>query len=316
MSATEHTAVAPAAVGAGRAGAPGPAHGTIAGLFFVAPALAAIVAFFFVPVVASVLLSFTDFDVYAVASRANLRVVGIGNYATLVGDGLFRTAVRNTLVFVVVAAPLSIAVSFAAALALNARVTRWKAAFRAALFLPVVTTLVAVAVVWRYVFHPRIGLLNAMLAPFGVAPVDWLGDPRFAMPAIVVMTIWKNFGFNMVILVAGLQAIPERLYEAARIDGAGAWARFVHVTIPMLRPTLVFVTVMTLIGDLQLFAEPYVMTQGGPAHATLSVVLLMYLEGFRWWNMGYAAAIAFVLFLAMLVPSLVARALAARGEAA
>ena len=118
----------------------------------------------------------------------------------------------------------------------------------------------------------------------------------------------------MVILVAGLQAIPERLYEAASIDGAGAGARFRHVTLPMLRPTLVFVTVMTLIGDLQLFAEPYVMTQGGPAHATLSVVLLMYLEGFRWWNMGYAAAIAFVLFLAMLAPSLLARAIGTRGE--
>jgi len=207
-----------------------------------------------------------------------------------------------------VAAPLSIAVSLGAALLLHARVTRFRSAFRAALFLPVVTTLVAVAVVWRYAFHPRIGLLNALLAPLGVGPVDWLGEPRFAMPAIILMTIWKNFGFNMVILVAGLQAIPEQLYEAARVDGAGALARFRHVTLPMLAPTLTFVTVMTVIGDLQLFAEPYVMTQGGPAHATLSVVLLMYLEGFRWWNMGQAAAIAFVLFAAMLALALAARA--------
>jgi len=134
-----------------------------------------------------------------------------------------------------------------------------------------------------------------------------------------VMTIWKNFGFNMVILVAGLQSIPESLYEAARIDGAGSAARFRHVTLPMLAPTLFFVSVMTLIGDLQLFAEPYVMTQGGPAHATLSVVLLMYLEGFRWWNMGYAAAIAVALFAMMLALTLVARragALAAGEEAA
>ncbi len=268
---------------------------------FVAPALLAIGAFFFVPVAASVLLSFTDFDIYAVASRANLRLVGLDNYGRLLGDELFWTAVRNTAYFVVLAAPLSILASLATALLLSARVTRWRSAFRAALFLPVVTTLVAVAVVWRYAFHPRIGLLNALLAPLGIAPVDWLGDPRFAMPAIVLMTIWKNFGFNMVILVAGLQSIPASLYEAARIDGARAFARFSHITLPMLRPTLVFVTVMTLIGDLQLFAEPYVMTQGGPAHATLSVVLLMYLEGFRWWNMGYAAAIAFVLFAMMLV---------------
>lgn len=275
---------------------------------FVGPALAAITAFFFVPVVAAVVLSVTDFDIYAVASRANLRVVGAANYARLLDDALFWTAVRNTLYFLVVAAPLSIAVSFGAALLLNARVTRWKPAFRTALFLPVVTTLVAVAVVWRYAFHPRIGLLNALLAPLGLGPVDWLGDPRFAMPAIILMTVWKNFGFNMVILVAGLQAIPQGLYEAARVDGARAFARFRYITLPMLRPTLVFVTVMTLIGDLQLFAEPYVMTQGGPAHATLSVVLLMYLEGFRWWNMGHAAAIAFVLFAAMLVPTLAARA--------
>ena len=283
---------------------------------FVAPALAAIAAFFFVPVAASVALSLTDFDIYAVASRANLRLVGLDNYGHLLADGLFWIALRNTVYFVVLAAPLSILASLGAALLLNARVTRWKGAFRTALFLPVVTTLVAVAVVWRYVFHPRVGLLDATLAAVGVGPVDWLGDPRWAMPAIVLMTVWKNFGFNMVILVAGLQSIPERLYEAARIDGAGPAAVFRYVTVPMLAPTLVFVTVMTLIGDLQLFAEPYVMTQGGPAHATLSVVLLMYLEGFRWWNMGYAAGIAVVLFALMLAMTAVALRVRAAGEGA
>jgi multiple sugar transport system permease protein len=287
--------------------------------FFVAPALAAIGVFFVVPVLASVLLSFTDFDIYAVASRENLRVIGLDNYARLAGDELFWIAVRNTLYFVVVAAPLSLLASLGAALVLSARLTRWKVFFRTVLFLPVVTTLVAVAVVWRYAFHPRIGLLNAMLAALGIEPIDWLGDPRWAMPSIILMTIWKNFGFNMVILVAGLQSIPERLYEAARIDGAGAAARFRHVTLPMLVPTLVFVGIMTLIGDLQLFAEPYVMTQGGPAQATLSVVLLMYLEGFRWWNMGYAASIALVLFAMILILTFVAlraRALATGEEAA
>jgi multiple sugar transport system permease protein len=284
---------------------------------FVAPALTALIVFFFVPVLGSVALSFTDFDIYAVASSANLRLVGLGNYQRLAGDGLFWLATRNTLYFVVVAAPLSLLVSLGAALLLSSRVTRWKSAFRTALFLPVVATLVAVAVVWRYAFHPRIGLLNALLAPFGIGPVDWLGDPRWAMPAIILMTIWKNFGFNMVILVAGLQSIPESLYEAARIDGAGAWARFRSVTLPMLAPTLTFVGVMTLIGDLQLFAEPYVMTQGGPLHATLSVVLLMYLEGFRWWNIGYAAAIALVLFVMILALTFMAvrvRALAGGEE--
>jgi multiple sugar transport system permease protein len=267
---------------------------------FVAPALGAIAAFFFLPIVASALLSFTDFDVYALASRANLRLVGHENYRRLLEDPRFWVALRNTLVFVVVAGPLSIAASLAAALLVTTRRVRGKAIFRTVFFLPVVTTLVAIAVVWRYVYHPRFGLLNRGLALVGLGPVDWLGDPAWAMPAIILMAVWKNFGFNMVIFIAGLQSIPERLYEAAGIDGAGAGAQFRHVTLPMLAPTFLFVAVMTMIGYLQLFAEPYVMTQGGPAQATLSVVLLMYLEGFRWWNMGYAAAVAFVLFAIML----------------
>jgi multiple sugar transport system permease protein len=139
-----------------------------------------------------------------------------------------------------------------------------------------------------------------MLGALGIPPVDWLGDPVWAMPALIVLAIWKGFGFNMVIFVAGLQAIPERLYEAARLDGANAWQQLRFVTLPALAPTAFFVAVMTMIGSLQLFAEPYVMTQGGPSFATLSVVLLMFQEGFRYWNMGYAAAIAFVLFAILL----------------
>ena len=266
-----------------------------------APALALIGMFFFVPIAASLLLSFTDFDIYAVASLDNLRFTGVGNYRHLVGEPLFWTALRNTFYFVLVGAPLSVAVSLGAALVLDAKLVRWKALFRTAFFLPVVTTLVAMAVVWRYLYHPRLGLLDRALAAVGVTPIDWLGDPRWAMPAIILLAVWKNFGFNMVILIAGLQSIPERLYEAASIDGASATQQFWKVTLPMLRPTLVFVSLMTMIGAFQLFAEPYVMTQGGPANATLSVVLLMYEEGFRWWNMGHAAAVAFVLFAIILV---------------
>jgi multiple sugar transport system permease protein len=284
------------------------------GWLFVAPALAAITAFFFVPVVAAVVLSLTDFDIYAVASRENLRIVGGANYARLVDDALFWTAVRNTLYFVVVAAPLSIAVSFAAALLLNARVTRWKPAFRTALFLPVVTSLVAVAVVWRYAFHPRIGLLNALLAPIGIGPVDWLGDPRFAMPAIILFAVWKNFGYNMIILLAGLQKIPGDLYEAARIDGASAFAQFRFVTLPMLTPILTIVGILTVAGYFQLFAEPYVMTQGGPLQSTVSVLYLMYEEGFRWWNLGTASAVAFLLFLLMIAVTQGLMRLQRRGE--
>jgi multiple sugar transport system permease protein len=269
--------------------------------WFLAPALTAIGVFFFLPVLAAVVLSLTDFDIYAVASRANLRLVGLDNYLRLLQTPRFWVALRNTLYFVVVAGPLSVGVSLAAAMLLSNRLVRFRALFRTIFFLPVVTTLVAVAVVWRYIYQPRFGLLNYALSFAGIAPIDWLGDPAWAMPAIILLAVWKNFGFNMVIFIAGLQSIPERLYEAARIDGARSWAQFRYVTVPMLAPTFLFVAVITMIGYFQLFAEPYVMTQGGPADSTLSIVLFMYEEGFRWWNMGYAAAVAFVLFAIILV---------------
>src|SRR5262249_54846607 len=158
-------------------------------------------------------------------------------------------------------------------------------------------------VVWRYLYQPRYGLLNQLVAVVGLPSIDWLGDPRWALPALVILAVWKSFGFNMLIFLAGLQGIPERLYEAARLDGARGWQQLRWVPLPMLGPTFVFVSVITTIGYLQLFAEPYVMTQGGPDDSTLSVVLLMYEEGFRWWNLGYGAAVAFVLFALILVVS-------------
>ena len=270
-------------------------------LWFVAPALLVIFIFFFVPVAAALLLSFTDFDIYALGNLEYLRFVGLGNYLRLIQDPLFWIALRNTLYFVLIGGPLSIGVSLGAALLLNSKLVRFKGVFRSALFMPVVTTLVAVAVVWRYLYHPRYGLLNYGLGLIGgVGPIDWLGDPTWAMPAIILMAVWKNFGFNMIIFIASLQSIPQHLYEAARIDGADAWRQFRHVTLPLLGPTFIFVTLITLIGYFQLFAEPYVMTQGGPAHSTLSIVLFMYEQGFRWWDLGYAAAVAFVLFLIIL----------------
>jgi multiple sugar transport system permease protein len=188
--------------------------------------------------------------------------------------------------------------------------------FRTVYFAPYVTTLVAVAVVFRYLYHPRFGLIDRGLALLGIAPIDWLGDPRWAMPAIILLAVWKNFGYATILLIAGLQSIPETLYEAARIDGAGAWQTFRRVTLPMLFPTLLFLGVITTIGYFQFFAEPYVMTDGGkPLNATLSVGLLMYKAGFRWWNMGYAAAVAFVLFAIVLALTGVQFALARRREA-
>jgi multiple sugar transport system permease protein len=264
---------------------------------FVTPALLVIGVFFVLPVLAALALSLTDFDIYALADSRNLRLVGLRNYAELLQTPLFWRAFGNTLYFVVIGVPLSITVSLGAALLLHSRLVRFRAFFRTALFAPVVTTLVAVAVIWRYLFNTHYGLLNYTLSRIGIAPIDWLGDPLWAMPAIIVFAVWKNFGYNMIIFLAGLQSIPEPLYEAARIDGASIWRQFRHITLPMLAPIVTLVNILTIAGYFQLFAEPYVMTQGGPLQSTVSVLYFMYEEGFKWWNLGSASAIAFVLFL-------------------
>ncbi len=284
----------------GRNGSP-----TRAAWLFVAPALVLITGCFLLPVGAAFLLSVTDFDIYAIGSLANARVVGLANYVHLLRSPDFWIALRNTLYFVLVGGPLTVLVSLGAALLLSAKLVRFKSLFRTIYFAPVVTTLVAVAVVWRYLYHPRYGLLDYALGRLGIHPIDWLGDPRWAMPAVILLAVWKNFGYNMVVFIAGLQSIPEELHEAAHLDGAGALRRFRHITLPLLGPTFLFVAVVTMIGYFQLFAEPYVMTSGGPLKSTLSVVLLMYQEGFRWWRMGYAAAIAFVLFVLILIATLI-----------
>ena len=266
---------------------------------FVAPALAALALFFFLPVIAALILSFTDFDIYAVADLSNLRFVGLDNYLQLLRTPLFWKALGNTAWFVVLGVPLSIAMSLAAALLLDSKLARFKGFLRTAYFAPVVTTLVAVAVIWRYLLHTKYGLVNWMLGGIGVGPIDWLGDPRWSMPAIVLFAVWKNFGYNMIIILAGLQTIPEELHDAARVDGATAWQRLRHITLPGLAPVLLVVSILTMAGYFQLFAEPYVMTQGGPAESTVSILYFMYEQGFKWWNLGFASAVAFVLFAIM-----------------
>lgn len=266
---------------------------------FVAPALIALVLFFFLPVAAALVLSFTDCDIYAIADLNNLRFVGLDNYIRLLQTTLFWKALGNTAWFVVLGVPLSIALSLAAALLLDSKLARFKGLLRTVYFAPVVTTLVAVAVIWRYLLHSKYGLVNWALGGVGIGPVDWLGDPHWSMPAIVLFAVWKNFGYNMIIILAGLQTIPEELHEAARVDGASAWQRLRHVTLPGLAPVLLVVSILTMAGYFQLFAEPYVMTQGGPVESTVSILYFMYEQGFRWWNLGFASAIAFVLFLIM-----------------
>ena len=274
---------------------------TRAGWLFLLPALALIGVFFVVPVIAGLLLSLTDFDLYAIGDPSNARFIGLGNYRAVLANPLFWKALGNTFYFVAVGGPLSVLVSLAAALLVNSKRARFPGFFRTVYFTPVVTTLVAVAIVFRYLDHPKYGLVNFALTHLGLPAVDWLGDPRFAMPAIVILAVWKNFGYNMLIFLAGLANIPEELYEAAQLDGASWWHRFRHVTLPGLGPTLVFVAIITMLGNFQIFSEPYVMTQGGPLKSTTTVVLMMYEEGFRWWRMGVAASIAFILFVIMLI---------------
>lgn len=264
---------------------------------FVAPALSVIGLFFALPVLAGLALSLTDFDIYALQDLRNLRFVGLDNYWAVLQMPLFWQALGNTTYFVVVGVPLSIVTSLACALLLQSKVARFKAFFRTALFAPVVTTLVAVAVIWRYLFQVKYGLVNHALQGLGLNPVDWLGDPHWAMPTIILFAVWKNFGSNMIIFIAALQAVPPDLYEAARVDGAGKFAMLRHITLPSLAPTLLMVSILTIAGYFQLFAEPYVMTQGGPLQSTVSVLYLMYDEGFKWWNLGIASAVAMLLFL-------------------
>ena len=267
---------------------------------FAAPALLVIGVFFFLPVLGALAVSLTDFDLYALADIRNLRFVGLGNYWHLVHAPEFWRAVGNTVYFVALGVPLSLGTSLATALLVNSRLTLARGFFRTAFFAPVVTTLVAVAVVWRYLLHTRYGFLNYALVHIGIHPIDWLGDPHWALPAIILFAIWKNFGYNMVIFIAALQGIAPDLYEAARLDGATLWQEFSRITLPMLRPTLLLVSVLTVAGYFQLFAEPYVMTQGGPVQSTVSVLYYMYEQGFKWWDLGSASAVAFLLFLMIL----------------
>jgi multiple sugar transport system permease protein len=281
--------------------------------FFLAPALIVIGVFFIVPVGAGLGLSLTDFDLYALADVRNLRFAGLGNYLQLLQRPIFWAALGHTLYFVIVGVPMSIVVSLGTALLLNSKLAHFKPFFRTALFAPVVTTVVAVAVIWVYLFHTRYGLVNYALGGIGIGPVDWLGHPHWAMPTIILFAVWKNFGYNMIIFLAALQSIPEDLYEAARIDGASARHQLRHVTLPMLAPTLSMVGILTMTGYFQLFAEPYVMTQGGPLQSTVSVLYLMYEDAFKWWNLGTASAVAFVLFLLMFTTTAALMRLARRG---
>ncbi len=268
------------------------AREAIAGYLFLLPNLLGFLIFTVLAVGASAVISMTDWDLL---SRP--KFVGLDNYVKLLtGDPLFRKVLLNTFYFTFVSVPLTIVISLGLALALNQGI-RGLALYRAAYFMPVITAMVVVALIWRWLYNPDFGVLNYLLNQLGIRrPPNWLADQRWAMPAVMIMAIWKHVGYNMVIFLAGLQAIPSNLYEAASIDGAGRWERFRYVTLPMLTPTTFFVLVISLIGSLQVFDAVLVLTDGGPANATRTIVFHIWEQAFRFLHMGYAAAIAWILF--------------------
>ena len=267
------------------------------GWSFAAPFVILFGIFLALPILAAFLMSFTSFGIRDIQNPIGASFVGLDNYAKLLSDAKFWKSLGNTAYFVVVGVPLTLALGLVIANALSRGITRFRTAFRVGYYLPVITSIVAIAVVWRFLLNPDVGLINMLLKTIGITGPDWLASPVLAMPSIIAMAVWRSVGFAMVVFVAGMQAIPAMLYEAAAIDGAGRWQAFRYVTLPMLRPTILFMLVITTIGYLQLFEEPFVMTAGGPLDATLSVTMYMYQQGFQFFHQGYASAIAYVLFV-------------------
>jgi multiple sugar transport system permease protein len=274
----------------------------LVGWAFAAPFTVLFAVFMALPVVASLLMSLTDLRSTDLRHPFAVQFVGVDNYVKLLDDDTFRQAVVNTVLFVAVGVPLTMVVALAAASALNSGLIRLRAIFRVGFYLPVVTSIVAIAVVWRFLLDPDAGLVNNLLNIVNIDGPHWLTDSTWALPSLIVMTVWRNFGFLMVVFLAGLQAVPAELYESARLDGASRWAQFRHITVPLLRPTLLFGGVVTSIGYLQVFEEPFVMTQGGPLNSTLTVSYDIYKQ-FGFGNYGYAAAASYVLFVAIVALS-------------
>ncbi|USU11362.1 sugar ABC transporter permease [Sphingomonadaceae bacterium OTU29THOMA1] len=282
--------------------------------WFVAPVLAIIALVFILPTLLALALSVTDYSIYAFADWSNLRFVGFDNFTGLLATPLFWRALGNTALFAGLGVPMAIGASLAAALLLHDATVRWKPLWRVALFAPYVTSVVATAIVWRFLLNTRYGLINHALGLVGIGPVDWLGDPHASVPAILLFVMWKIFGYNMIVFTAALSVVPQDLMEAARLDGASRWGRFRHVTLPAIGPTLLLAAVMSVAGFLQLFAEPYVMTMGGPAQSTVTILYFMFDEGFKWWNLGQSSAVALILFLLILAVTAVQTRIGRRYE--
>jgi multiple sugar transport system permease protein len=273
---------------------------TIAGYLFLLPNIVGFIIFTALAVVASAAISLTTWDLLS-----DPVFVGLDNYVELfTNDPLFRTVLWNTFYFTIISVPASTVIALGLALLLNSGL-RMIPLFRTAYFLPVITATVVVALIWRWFYNPDFGILNYVLWKLGVdAPPNWLASRTWAMPAIIIMAVWKQVGYNMVIFLAGLQAVPSSLYEAAAMDGAGGWRRFLNITLPLLTPTTFFVVIISIIGSLQVFDAVLVLTDGGPANATRTMVYHIWEEAFVFLEMGYAAAVAWVLFFIVFLVTL------------
>ncbi|HYE06802.1 MAG TPA: sugar ABC transporter permease [Planctomycetota bacterium] len=260
------------------------------GYAFIAPWLIGFLAFTAWPFVASLWLSFCRYDVITPP-----RWIGGGNYRALAADALFWRSLVNTIAYAAVAVPLSIATAFGLALLLNLPV-RGLGLYRTLFVLPHIVPVVATSVVFMWVLNPQIGLVNAVLRQVGIVGPAWLQDPRWAMPTLVLMSFW-GIGGALITYLAGLKDIPVALYEAARIDGANALQRARHITLPLMTPVIFFNLVMGIIGGFQYFTQAYVMTQGGPEDSTLFYALYLFYRAWRYLDMGYASAMAWVLFV-------------------
>jgi multiple sugar transport system permease protein len=267
----------------------------LAAVFFLLPNLVGFLIFTAIPVGAAFVLAFYDYDLLLGASFA-----GLENFRELASDEVFRAAFFNTVYFTTVSVPLSVVLGLVTAMLVN-QALRGVVIFRSIFLLPYVTVTVALSLVWKWIYLPDVGLINSALGIIGIDGPAWLTSERWAMPGLIIMTVWKSFGYNMVLFLAGLQNIPEHLYDAAKVDGATGWRRFLHITLPMLSPTTFFVVVISIISSFQVFDQALIMTNGGPGTATTTLVLYIYQVGFQSFEMGYAAAVALVLFAAIFI---------------
>ena len=271
---------------------------------FIAPAVIILTVFSIVPIIVAFLISFTDLDLKGLADWSNVSFIGMDNYSALLSDELFHKSIFNTLFYVVIGVPLVIVFSLGIALLLNYGTSKLFTVFRGVYYMPSITNIIAVAVIWGFLYNTEYGLFNYLLSLLDVEKIPWLGEPTIAKLSLIVLAVWKGIGINMIIFLAALQGIPKSYYEAAEMDGANRWQVLWNVTIPLLRYATFFVTVTTLIGWLQFFEEPFVMTNGGPLDGTISMALFIYQRGFQFSEFGYAAAGSFILFVIIIIITL------------